>query len=727
MDTEGTEIKEIIIPQASFVQMQELRKSDVIPEAAREQLNYGVVAMAKAAEANHFMDPARNYIQQVCREETSLRSAAERMRREAMTIEQEAMDPMSYPLSGYRHAATYQGIVAEGIRTHADAFEMAHIMQALARPENQSPKQQSELNARLHDLAENYKKTHFWAAGLDVEDKDKYTIFGDQSEDAKKGFMAVPNVRNKQDFRDAKEAVSDILGVMPVSGANQGGSSGSSQEESGLPFDDIPGGATGGGAGGNGGGGPEGPLPFDDSDDDDPNYGNNVNEFAGVERLSVERQREIAREILQEIEMSQSATYHVDNQTAVGRLRKLKVRVESGVNAEIDARLHLNDCFVEMRAAIPDARGLKPGEVFSDAVKRLQGRFLNGDDFDVLLHERRQNPNRERGKESMPGMAIGPAFIRLQETYRSGALPFEKAGIGDTSRTYESLIENLSRESGISMENARKSVELADKLLVATLEICVLNKGAKGNDSVSEAIYLEDYREGRATFGDRGPEITINDIVGLGTSFLRFADKIYDKNGKPDRTKGVLDPAAMKFQQVEKDQYAFYLGVAVPRYLNTKEWLTTTEWKTEDLGRDKIDSMYKTLKFVSGATEFSEAYRVAVEQNLRKARITATPGEFGLAFDLFRGAIYAALHDSRGQLDAVRAASLGWDYAKWDIVRKNLVDHKVKLKDDRTGQISYASVLTPQEMKWIERTLSTTANTSFVTFVMGSSGGGGRR
>lgn len=105
---------------------------------------------------------------------------------------------------------------------------------------------------------------------------------------------------------------------------------------------------------------------------------------------------------------------------------------------------------------------------------------------------------------------------------------------------------------------AKKALQLAERIMYATAETSVINRGSQtGNDQLAEAIGLHAYRRSRAHTGrNRGPEIHIDEIPGFGISWIRQFSRVTNVN-TPLLSKDIRP------NRIEEGNYLYYYGVWV--------------------------------------------------------------------------------------------------------------------------------------------------------------------
>jgi hypothetical protein len=352
---------------------------------------------------------------------------------------------------------------------------------------------------------------------------------------------------------------------------------------------------------------------------------------------NLDEQRRRVRAVLNRIEEDNVQTYraliHTDDLRLLNEFTE-NPKLDPELRSEIKARLDLHDCFISVKGALlqggKDKRNpnAKTGDLFVYISSELgeQNRLLSGQDFKTLLHKMRTT-----------GIDVLEAFNQLQKAAMEDKI-FKK-GLSETAQkqayedieNYLAIREARKRDGVVSdedRENARKAVQLAERLAWATLEVSVWNDELQGIDPVAGAFYLKELREGRALDKDRGPEITLGLIPGLGTSFFRgarvefsspeeaekaksekrkpprlararkttFVKKIVKENGKDrevvDEEVSGVDLSDADFDRLGTNAYGIFLGRTIPRILIAKELFLKSEWKPEELDMDHIEGTY---------------------------------------------------------------------------------------------------------------------------------------
>jgi len=265
--------------------------------------------------------------------------------------------------------------------------------------------------------------------------------------------------------------------------------------------------------------------------------------------LEKEHQRAVVREYLDRIEKSNRDCHDFSISTIVQRLEASLDDMDPEIAKETKARLAIHDCselikqangWIERKveevgpghtigSAITEAKRrnhelsremislfLKegiPGLRVAEAWNLLQEANFNYEEKVEEINRRR----RARGEKELSNEGL----VRTQEEIEKGEYPVRFYTDTDAPRknaVHEYMIEKLGED-----EAAKKSIQLAEKLAIATLETSVFNRaGEFGNDQLGEIIHLREYRRGRRKTGRvRGPRIHEGAIPGFGTSWLR--------------------------------------------------------------------------------------------------------------------------------------------------------------------------------------------------------------
>jgi len=255
-----------------------------------------------------------------------------------------------------------------------------------------------------------------------------------------------------------------------------------------------------------------------------------------------EQQRQYVRAILDRIEKSNRDCHDFSISTIVQRLEASLDDMDSEVAREARARLAVHDCSELIKQAsgwiAREVDKVGPGHTIGSAISEAKRRNheLTRDMVSLFLRKE------ENKKENLPGLNVPKAWNLLQKAnfeYEEYVKDKLEKGEEKPPKTYytdpnaerrrakhELLVEELGggkKASKVADEAAQKSLQLAEKLTIATLETSVFNRASKsGNDQLAEAIYLKEWREGRKEKGRvRGPRIHEGAIPGFGTSWLR--------------------------------------------------------------------------------------------------------------------------------------------------------------------------------------------------------------
>ncbi len=370
-------------------------------------------------------------------------------------------------------------------------------------------------------------------------------------------------------------------------------------------------------------------------------------------------------------------------------------KVNEDLRKECMARLRLRHCSAIADAIPPGSKLAK--EFLIESLTNPESRYyvLQGDDFDLLL------------RKGLPGLKVAEAFKLLEKASTLGreiidekgkkvrkTLMDESLSLSQRETILRSIIENLG-----GGKEAKKSLQLAQRIAKATLETSVWNVNILGNDPLSEIIYFKNYRFGRAkTARDKGPLLTISRIEGFGSSFFRSAKNFdqkmlfmpnedlkkinkesddserinrlllrnrgRDDGGKLNKNVGrferFLDIDEMEFTGIAPDSYLVWLGLNLPRLFFVKDLLLKTHWEPQDFNSDAIESWAKPISVVD-------------------------PEEIlGLRVEFVAGAFWSIF--SRPS----EAMNSGWDGFSLQAVIKNLTrSFEIKDEEGREKEISF--------------------------------------
>ncbi|MBI1863669.1 hypothetical protein HYS03_00435 [Candidatus Woesebacteria bacterium] len=385
--------------------------------------------------------------------------------------------------------------------------------------------------------------------------------------------------------------------------------------------------------------------------------------LSGELPLSIEKQREMARRLLDRIEANDINTYDVTNQSDNDRLKDLLTNrdLEPKVKAEILARLRLQDCYILVKAALKEGgndRDKKiPGGLFKRAQTELssKGRVLEGSDFDTL-------------RDEIPGINIKEAFGRIQDAALRKEIFQKSISEDQEERVYRRIVRDMG-----GGEAANKAVQLARRLAWATLEVSVWNSELAGVDPLAESINLQKYREGRGIGRDRGPEVTVDKVVGFGSSFFRMARTVRgpltDRGARLGNDSQKLDLGVMNFMNLGREEYGNYLSTTLPRILEAHDMFLQSDWEPDMFKRDRVESWFGIFDTVDP------------DRSLK------------LRYYFIEGALVSTFRS------AAIAADLGWSRWKYNNeVVSNIVKPKKKKKENVSFLVYF---LTPGELKEI--------------------------
>lgn len=301
-----------------------------------------------------------------------------------------------------------------------------------------------------------------------------------------------------------------------------------------------------------------------------------------------ETQRVYARALLDGIENSNRDCHDLAISVVAKNLEATLDRTHPSVAEEVRARLAVHDSSELMKQAggwierKTEGLGYSIGSAATEAERR--GHALTRQVVDVLL------------RKGLPGLRISEAWDLLQDAnfnYRRfveevnkqrkarGEKPFDMEREGfelrdderemgkvptnfftDSNSARKETVRHLIEEKLGGGEVGRKSLQIAEKLAIASLETSVFNRTAMtGNDELAEIIGLKGWRKGRAESGRaRGPRIHEDKIPGFGTSWLRRFSK---------EKKSVEEPLYARdidVDQIPEGNYLYYCTAIVGRY-----------------------------------------------------------------------------------------------------------------------------------------------------------------
>lgn len=266
--------------------------------------------------------------------------------------------------------------------------------------------------------------------------------------------------------------------------------------------------------------------------------------------------------------------------------------LESKVGEEVRSRLKLIDCYVYMKKSNGWINAPKSGADLESPTIGAAATLANGNNGHVLDGESIEFFL----KTSANGIPVREAWdmyqdinlnyrewVRKVEQYKSlgvgslsGASKLKTAvdndpSLGTVDISYwtdgnaerrllvdEYVIELLRGNMKVDLKTAKKAWELAQKLALATGENSIFNAALTGNDEMAEDLYLRLYRKSRDDKGrPRGPQITLNDIEGVGNSWLR---KISELKEAGDRFVP-LYARDIKAEEIKSGDYVYHNSV----------------------------------------------------------------------------------------------------------------------------------------------------------------------
>ena len=234
-------------------------------------------------------------------------------------------------------------------------------------------------------------------------------------------------------------------------------------------------------------------------------------------------------------------------------------------------------------------------------------------------------------------------------------------------------------------KNAEKSLQLAEKMAIATLETSVFNDASTGNDQLSEIIYLEDWRKGRTEKGrNRGPQIHENLIPGFGQSFLRYISK--KETRSLEKTKRVLnsEEVVKNIDEIKEGNYLYYTAVLLTRYSLLKGHLMNRTLEPFKIDKNVLQEL------------------VILFSNADKPISTDRDGPLKLRTLWLAGVVDSALSNE----------ALNWDSMAFKELRKAAT---MEILSEEAG-----TFITPKQWQWIERKTGIKGRSALLTFYRAS-------
>ncbi|MBP7119199.1 hypothetical protein KBA63_03870, partial [Candidatus Woesebacteria bacterium] len=266
----------------------------------------------------------------------------------------------------------------------------------------------------------------------------------------------------------------------------------------------------------------------------------------GIEKRAAEEQRKALRVFLDTLESTDKGRFDSPTNNLMSELIRVADRkgIYAEVRAEVYARIHLHSCAISLRR-VNTSEADKVSSEFNRAVSEIGDYTLKGSDFEVLL------------QKGLPGLDISDAFQVLQEAAYRGEFSGKTTETEAAEKRQVLVSEILRRAKNPSFDiaAAEKSYDLAMRIAEATLEKSVWD--TSGGDYLSQAIYFSKWR---AKEGGKGPQVTIDMIHSIGTSFFRSAttatEKYNDKSTRiinKDEWKYVIDQGKTLKDKYDRD------------------------------------------------------------------------------------------------------------------------------------------------------------------------------
>ncbi|GEM_PF-1736913 len=340
--------------------------------------------------------------------------------------------------------------------------------------------------------------------------------------------------------------------------------------------------------------------------------------LSNIEHLYPEDQRHALGLILDELEKPEMTPDDSNFKNYRNALETVMPLLDSENRRMVDARLRLQVCWSALQKVnTADAEGIK--RAFSDAVIKIGAYGLNGDSLNVFLAER------EFGGE-IPGLYTADAMGLLQAAALRGEYSHQRTDSESINEDVAQQLLALHAQRGMTIADARKSVQLADRLAEATFEKSLWDTTggkAKIQAYMSEAMYFSTWR----IRDKKGFALSAGHIPTIATSFLRrskyadnhggqrvfFGDEYAAVNADtPNRQKvellienqtlagdhpRALDFHGVDFSKLETNVYKSYLESYIPKVFEIKDLLTKTDFNLQSLQNDQdLIKMYDKFK-----------------------------------------------------------------------------------------------------------------------------------
>jgi len=314
--------------------------------------------------------------------------------------------------------------------------------------------------------------------------------------------------------------------------------------------------------------------------------------------LDKEGQLAMVRKLLEKVENSQRTTRDIYQGQFSARLEEIIVmqEIHPEVAIEVRSRLKLHDCSVLMKKSNgyieqPRSGGDPECPTVGMAATLAEGLnhaldnesvnfFLKSDANGFPVAEAwdyYQDVNIKYGEilkkiEKTPGELTNGLKTVIDNDPDLGSIDadyFTDGNFNRKKKVDEYVIGDLMKKKKVDKVTAEKAWIMAKKLATATGENSIFNAALSGNDEMAEDIYLKIYRQGRDLKGrPRGPQIHVNEIVGIGNSFLRQLSNVdpADSSGIiPLYTKNIVtepkDLGGGKKEGIEEGAYVYHFGV----------------------------------------------------------------------------------------------------------------------------------------------------------------------
>ena len=255
-------------------------------------------------------------------------------------------------------------------------------------------------------------------------------------------------------------------------------------------------------------------------------------------------------------------------------------------------------------------------------------------------------------------------------------------------------------------KNAEKSLQLAEKMAIATLETSIFNDASTGNDHLSEIVYLEDWRKGRTEKGrNRGPEIHENLIPGFGQSWLRYISE--DKTRNLEKTERVLNSEEVikNIDKIKEGSYSYYTALVLTRYSLLKGYLMNRTLEPLKIDKNALQGLI--VLFLNAdkpvlTNEEKERFGGGKSEAAKKYLKQRRDGPLKLRTLWLLGIVDSALSNE----------ALNWDSMAFRELRK-AVTMEILSKEAGT-------FISPKQWQWIERKTGLSGRLALLTLYRAS-------